>query len=351
MTVNMSEDMVSGISDSSVCVIVVAYNPGDELLSCLNSVKMSEGKIETTVVVVDNSSDATGRLVIEEAMHQGNIDVLLTSDSNLGFARAVNVGMRYADGANVLLLNPDAVLDPRCLTRLLNAANSDPAIGIATPVVRSEAGVRTMSAGRLPTISALLFHYSGLSSIFPRSSMFDGRYLFLKHHSHTDRDVEWAAGCCLLITRDTVSEIGCLSERWFMYGEDIEYCKRTLDAGKSIRLVAQATALHSMGVSVEKAGGPVSVMWPANTFDFYCQAYAPGWLRRTLWRTVFSTGLLSRAATTALRSTVKNESLSRARRLARFSRVVWTARPALNRAPDNPPTITEMYRNDSGETS
>ena len=96
-------------------------------------------------------------------------------------------------------------------------------------------------------------HSSGLSRAFPTSKTLRGRHLFLSHHAHEDQFVEWTSGCCLLIPRATIDRVGMLSERWFLYIEDTEYCKRVLDAGLKIKVLAKAHAFHEVGGSAQVA--------------------------------------------------------------------------------------------------
>ncbi|WP_353507178.1 glycosyltransferase family 2 protein [Gordonia sp. ABSL11-1] len=316
-----------GTEARCVATIVVTYNPGSELVDCLMSLR-SQGDF-VRIFVVDNSTQDSGRELVERLLAEGKIDVLIPSDENLGFARAVNMALRRTGNSDVFLMNPDAVLDKGCLRLLESRVKMDGDIGLLAPVVRSGPGVRTMSAGKLPTIGALFLHYSGLSRLMPNCAWLEGRYLFLDKHA-TDRDIEWAAGCCLYIPSVTVSSVGELSERWFMYGEDIEYCQRVTSSGLRIRLVGQAGAFHAMGTSVEQAGGVVSKMWPANTFDWYNITYRPGLLRRWLWRIVFSAGLISRSVLISMKSPSSTSARRRACRLARFGAAVWTTGPSLN---------------------
>lgn len=303
-----------------VVTLIVSYNSGADIEECIKSIPQ---RIGASIVVVDNDSANETKLILRKLLVDGQIEKLIENTENVGFAKAVNLGIRSLDDCDIFLMNPDASLEPGCLESLRSKSMSDSSMGLLTPVVYSDAGVRTMSAGMQPTIWRLFTHYSGLSRLFWRSSIFRGRYLFLDKHSNDDRFIEWAAGCCLYIPRRTIDRVGLLSEEWFMYGEDIEYCKRVLDSGMKILLDSNARAYHEMGVSVRASGGPVSVMWPRNTYDFYVKYYRPGFGRRLLWKSLFSAGLASRAILPVVRRPTSRAARVRAHRLLNFGKAVW----------------------------
>lgn len=277
-----------------VSVILVAYNNAEEIEGALVHVPRHR-YIQS--VVYDNSTDQGSSCRLVEIRDSGKIDILLGgTGENLGFARAVNAAIQNTSSENdILLLNPDTELDDGCFEHLRAAAYSDCRVAITCPVVYSHPSVKTMSAGEQPTIIRMLLHYSGISRIFHTSSALRGRYLFLSKHATVDRAVGWAAACVWYIRREAFEELGPLSERWFMYGEDAEYCRRANRYGWSIQLVSRARAYHAMGSTVRRAGKTVRRMWPINTYDYYCTEFAPGYLRRLIWRLVFTAGLGSRA--------------------------------------------------------
>lgn len=300
-----------------VAVVIVAFNNGDELKKCVYSVPRSA---HIRILVVDNSDTALGREMVDGLHASGLVNDVLRPGQNVGFSRGVNAGLRAtADDEDILLVNPDAVLDEGCLEILQAASKQDSNVALISPVVYSDTSVRTMTAGEQPTIWRLFLHYSFLSRIFSRVHFLRGRYLFLDKHAKTDRYVTWSAACVWYLPRQTIREYGGLSEEWFLYGEDIEYCRRIVKTKRRILLVAKARAYHGMAVSVSKADRSVSTMWPRNTYSYYVKEFNPGFVRRWLWRVVFSAGLYSRAQVYLLSTSTRE----RGRRLATLARSVW----------------------------
>lgn len=304
-----------------ISIIIVTYNSSDDIEECVHNIDRDD---QTRIVVVDNCSTDDTREILSKLEHDGLIDEVIESASNVGFAQGVNQAMRTVHDGAVFLLNPDAKLDRGTLDALRSADSSHPEVGIFSPVVYSNSNVRTMTAGKQPRIWPLFTHYSGLSRLFPRARALKGRHLFLDKHTDADQFVEWVAGCTMYIPQRTIESIGVLSEKWFMYGEDIEYCKRALDSGYKIMVLSNARAFHAMGSSVNTAPKTINTLWAQNTYRYYCSEFNPTIISKVVWRIIFSAGLTSRAAVWAIQGTLGNEvRRDQARRFFAFSRAVW----------------------------
>lgn len=323
------------MTDNRLAVAIVTYNSAHQIVDCIDS--LHDAAPGFSIVVRDNASTDSTADILRELKSQRRIDQLVLAEENQGFAVAVNDLIRRVPDRDVLLMNPDARISAEAVALLRKAIAEDPGVGIVAPVVRGNDDIRVMSAGRLPTLWPMFTHYSGLSRAFPEIGRLRGRHLFLDHHSRRDQLVEWTSGCCLLMPRRTIDKVGLLSERWFMYGEDTQYCKRVLDAGLSIKVIAQALAFHEVGASaavveeqkpavgaarvVEPASASrdVSTMWAANLYDFYLTEYRPSVLTRLAWKTVFTSGNALRAVIRLARRPGDRN----AKRLLRNAFAVW----------------------------
>lgn len=306
-------------------IIIVTYNAEKDAEACL---RILSGR---NVVVVDNDSqDGTRALLARISLEQPSVRTIL-NDDNVGFAVAVNQGLRAAPEGDVLLLNPDASIDPRSLDLLVESAAA-PGVGIVAPIIDNGPTVAVLAAGAQPRIWPLFTHYSGLSRMLPRLALVQGRHLYRPALRRGLTPVEWVSGGCLYLSAEARTRVPELTERWFMYGEDLDLCRRVAEAGLSVNLVAGANAVHALGASVNASGGPVSTMWARNTYDYYCVTYRPGPLRRFVWRAIFSGGLWSRAAAFDLMARRPGREASdlkdRAKRFRRHGLAVWvTASP------------------------
>lgn len=309
---------------SDATVILVTYNSEKDLDGCVRALG-EPGSFRVTVV--DNQSSDGSLKIARQLKSEGFVENVIDSGVNDGFARAVNRGIRKAGPGGIFLLNPDARISGDDLRRLIRAGEGDRTIGIIAPLVDSGPQVPTLAAGRQPRLWPLFTHFTGLARLFPRVDWLRGRHLYRRHHSYT-QDVEWVSGCALYLTQAGRAAVGELSERWFMYGEDIELADRVLRSGFRVVLDAGVAATHEIAASVNAAGSRVSTLWAENTYDFYVWRFSPGIVRRFLWRAIFSGGLWSRAVVLVLKSKRRSgdeaaEISSRATRFHRFARAVW----------------------------
>jgi GT2 family glycosyltransferase len=305
-------------------IIIVTYNAETDIEACLRSLS------GWNVVVVDNySQDGTTELLARISLEQPSMRTIL-NDENVGFAAAVNQALRAVPEGDVLLLNPDASIDSPSLD-LLRESAAAPGVGIVAPIIDNGPTVAVLAAGAQPRIWPLFTHYSGLSRMLPRLGLVRGRHLYRPALRPGLTPVEWVSGGCLYLSEEVRTQVPELTERWFMYGEDLDLCRRVTEAGYSVNLVAGAHAVHAVGASVNASGGPVSTMWARNTYDYYCVTYRPGPLRRFVWRAIFSVGLWSRAAAFDLMARRPGRQDSdlrdRAKRFRRHGLAVWVTAP------------------------
>lgn len=300
MTMSDSPNWLSGdLAQPLVSVIVVSFNSAQvigHMLAPLYGVPWVE------VIVVDNDSqDQTVPLLHEEFPEVG----VIQNGANLGFARAVNSGAAAAKGRHYLLLNPDAVITPGALQILVDALDRDPRIAIVAPRVEQPEGrLKVTEAGRVPDLRRMTTHWTGASRMASRLPWLEGTYLLAKS-AHKPRTVDWVSGACMLVRGDSWRELGGLSERWFMYAEDIEFCLRARDRGHVVQLESTALAHHLMGRSSNTSerstpertrARDVRSDWIINLYDLYSRRPAVGPVHRLLWKVVCVGGLISRVA-------------------------------------------------------
>lgn len=264
-------------------VVIVTYNSAAVIVSALGALS---GVEDVEVVVVDNASRDDTVDVVRRTWPGAT---LIVNDENVGFARAVNAGVEQSSGEQVMLLNPDAQIAADAVEVLREALLAHPG-DIVAPFVEQPAPQRIVSAGRMPTVWRMFTHYFGLSRLSPRSSFFEGHYLLPRQVRGT-MPVEWVTGACFAVDRRTWDEVRGLSERWFMYAEDVEFCHRVRRSGRQVWLVAAARARHLVGQSDSTAQTKVNSAWVLNLREFYAADLAPIRPAVTLWTVVVATGL------------------------------------------------------------
>lgn len=237
-------------------IIIVNYNTEEDTLHCLQSVYDS-GVPRLETIVVDNGSVDGSVAAIRNAFPQ--VDVIEAGE-NLGFARGVNRGVESAHGRYILLLNPDAVLMPGSLATFLAFAAEHPEYRMyggrnLTP----EGSNDPTSCWGAPTLWSLFCFATTLSTIFPRSSLFDPESLG-RWQRDSVREVPIITGSLLLISRDDWNLLGGMDPRFFLYGDDAEFSIRAHRRGLRPVIVPDATIIHANGGSTANSGKKMSMV-------------------------------------------------------------------------------------------
>lgn len=228
-----------------ISVIVVSFNTRDILRSCLQRLfSVTEG-LRLQLIVIDNASrDASADMVEQEFP-----DVhLIRSAINLGFAAANNLGFLAAKGDYVLLLNPDALLEPEALQRALGRMEADPSIGMGGGLLLGKDGQREPSARLFPSLLNEVLVLSGLAAKYPKSRFF-GRFDRTWDDSGQARAVDWVPGAFALMRREALDQVGPFDERFFLYYEEVDLCRRFHAQGWKIMYWPDVVIRHWGGES------------------------------------------------------------------------------------------------------
>jgi N-acetylglucosaminyl-diphospho-decaprenol L-rhamnosyltransferase len=317
-------------------VVLVSYNSREVILSALAPLVGVDG---VDIIVVDNASQDSTVSGIETQFPSVRV---MKMAENLGFAKAVNLGIESCRTANVMLLNPDAVVSIASVRTLVSAL-TEPGSGIVAPLIEDQGSrLGILPAGRFPTIWRMLLHFSGVSRMSAGRRALWGHYLRPANVTSRRLAVDWVTGACMVFSKDTWDLAGRLSERWFMYAEDIDFCFRVRSLGLSVCLLSDATASHLVGQSDSSGSYSANPAWILNLHDFYSSQLARSALHSFSWCFVVSLGLLSRSWAYWLRSVEnKNNDVGWSYEAARFRvfslAVLLRAVSALRPASDGKP--------------
>jgi GT2 family glycosyltransferase len=226
-----------------ISVVIVAWNAKHYLQLCLESLKAAPPRRNLEVLVVDNAS-ADGSAEMVEARFP---DVkLIKSNENLGFAKGNNVAIRQCQGRYIALVNPDVIVLPGCLDALADFLDQNPKVGNVGPRVLNADGTLQSSCRRFPTLWNNFCSASSLASVFKSSRFFAGEHMFFFPHDRT-LAVDVVVGCFSMIRREALEAVGVLDEGLFMYGDDVDWCRRCWNAGWEVAFFPGAQAIHDKG--------------------------------------------------------------------------------------------------------
>jgi N-acetylglucosaminyl-diphospho-decaprenol L-rhamnosyltransferase len=293
-----------------VQIVVVSYNSKHVIADSLCDIV---GHPDIRVTVVDNQSqDGTPEFIEREFP---SVQVI-RSGSNLGFAKAVNLGVAAGESPFLLLLNPDAIVDATVVLEMAARMEQNPSIGITAPhIVQPGGKLEILETGRFPTLWRVFTHYSGMSRLSSHVPILEGQFL-LQRSTTRSRDVDWVTGAVMMIRRSVFDHLDGLSTRWFMYAEDIEICLRVKRAGFRVIYYSDIRATHLMGGSDQFSPAETNSAPFVNLLDFYERDLAPNRIAAAAWRLVVATGLATRSAAYGLKSHRGNNS----------ERAYWRAR-------------------------
>ena len=231
---------------TELAVIIVSYNTRELTLLAIETLLENAGDMAMEVIVWDNASSDGSCDAISEAFPDLN---LVRSPENLGFAAANNRAIELSNSDWVLLLNPDTETQKGAIQNLLNFAKMHPKAGIVGGrTVFPDGSLNIASCWNKITVWSLFCRSTGLSQIFPRSSVFNSEAIG-DWKRDSVREVDIVVGCFLLTSRSLWDELGGFKEKYFMFGEETDLCLRAAKLGYSPMITPDAQIVHHVGAS------------------------------------------------------------------------------------------------------
>jgi N-acetylglucosaminyl-diphospho-decaprenol L-rhamnosyltransferase len=228
-------------------IVIVSWNVRDLLRRCLHSILDVSHSMHVEVVVVDNAStDGSSDMVQAEfpGVH------IVANSENRGFPAANNQGLAVAQGRYVLLLNPDTEVIEDGLATLAAFAEAHPDVGMVGPQLLYPDGSVQSSRRRFPTLATAVFESTWLEPYALRRLL--KRYYVLDRPDDAVQDVDWVTGAAMMARREAVEQVGPLDEGFFMYSEELDWCRRFREAGWRVVYLPTARVIHHEGKSSEQ---------------------------------------------------------------------------------------------------
>ena len=225
-------------------IVIVTWNCDGFIAQCLRSLETVRSS-STELLVVDNASTDTTTEIVRREFPWVR---LIENKANVGFAKANNIAIEAATGQYLCLINPDVVVLPGCIQDMLSFMDGHDSVGVMAPAMVGSDGQVVRSCMRLPTVWNCLCDALALYRVFPHSALFGGQNM---HDFSRDsvQDVDVLNGWFWLVRRAAIAQVGLLDERFFMYGEDVDWCTRFRRAGWRLVYYPLAKAIHYGGGS------------------------------------------------------------------------------------------------------
>ena len=247
-------------------IIIVNYNAHDLLRDCLASIYEHHGDLVIETIVVDNNSgDGTAEMI------KCNFPevTFIKAGTNVGFARANNMGLKVAHGNYILFLNPDTLILKGTLQRLTNFIVNNPDVGIVGPRMNDPDGTVQTFGPQWPLtplhiLLSILFVSEESKKRFPR--------VLSVHNPETSGTVIKLCGGCMLLPKDIAVRVGGFDDRFFMYAEDTDICEKVRRAGRKVYYLSDAHIIHFGGASTP-LNSPFSILMMRESTERYIAKY------------------------------------------------------------------------------
>lgn len=268
-----------------VSVIIVTWNSADEISHCIDSIVRNSEGIRTEIIVVDNaSSDDTVEILRSLAAKHSQLKLIINK-TNTGFTKGCNSGIEASSGDSVLLLNPDTVVTQGALKKLFDRLFSEDKLGGVAPQLLNKDNTVQISCRTFPEYPDMFYELSLLSSILPESKIFS-RWKMNYFDHRSERFVDQPMAAALMVKRKVLDLIGNFDERFFMFFNDVDLCKKIHDNGYKILFYPEAKIYHDKGVSIYKDRARMIKAWNTDCVAYFKKYHdnflLHGWLNPSL---------------------------------------------------------------------
>ena len=233
-------------------VIIVSFNTKKLTIDCLKSIEKEGSKLSIEVIVVDNNSSDGSREGLESFKTDKFKYASILNDSNTGYAKANNQGIKIAKGKYILLLNSDTLVHKNSLGELIAFDERTPDAGVVGSKLLNIDGSLQSSCYNFPTIKNAILEY-----FFGKKGLFDK---FAPKGSEPTT-VDALVGAAFLITPEAKKKVGVLDERYWAYFEDIDYCRQVWKNGLKVYYLPSSIITHYHGASFKKATNDDATRW------------------------------------------------------------------------------------------
>lgn len=232
------------MTPGTVSVVIVTHNSAADIARCLSSLREHTSPHE--IIVVDNASKDDTGAIIERQFPEVQ---LISRGTNAGLSAAINDGVWASSGECVLQLNPDTWVEEDVLSPVAAYFAAHPDVGVVGPRILNADGTLQLSCRAFPGYTTALFNrYSLLTRLAP-GNRFSRRYLLTDFDHASERDVDWVSGAAMFFRRSAFDAVGGWDSGFFLFNEDVDFCKRVHDAGMRVVYYPRVSVYHRIGVS------------------------------------------------------------------------------------------------------
>jgi len=256
-------------------VIIVNYKSTHQLLRCLESFAAETTRTPVKVIVYDNTAN-DGIGFVEKKFPE----VTIRHDGrNLGFAGAANKALAESDAPYITLLNPDTIVLRGFFKTMLSYMEKNGDVGIAGPGILNGDGSIQGSARSFPNaLTGLFGRGSMLTKLYPKNRISRANILIDRSNGGSPIEVDWVSGACMVVRREAIDQVGPLDERFFLYWEDADWCRRMHQKGWKVIYFPEPRVVHYVGGSSSSRIFRSMLDFHVSAYKLFCK-YSNNWAR------------------------------------------------------------------------
>lgn len=231
---------------NAIDIILVNYNSTPLTIDAIDSIYGHLNGVSAKIIVVDNASNDHPERISQQFPHVQ----LVINQKNLGYSKAINKAIEHSRSGYLVIMNPDTVVVNGFFTDVLKFMRHNGQVGIVGPKIYNKDGSVQGSARRFPSIRTALFgRNSFLTKMFPNNPVTQSEFFCFQSNDNIFMNVDWVSGACMVLKREAFRAINGFDERFFLYWEDTDLCKRMRQAGYEVVYYPKAEVTHFVGVS------------------------------------------------------------------------------------------------------
>lgn len=230
---------------ADLSIIIINYKTPEILSLCIKSLKSTVFKVRYEIIVVDVESDYKTEYFIRDSFPD---IIFVPITKNVGYSKSVNAGIKKisAGGKYLLVLNADIIAKPEAVDKMFSHMENDPKIGILGPQLLNFNNTFQNSYFRFYTPRVILYRRTILKGFSFAKKALD--HFLMKESDHNlTQPVNWLMGSALFIRRAALEKVGPMDERFFMYFEDVDWCRRFWDNGFRVVYYPEVKMMHYHG--------------------------------------------------------------------------------------------------------
>jgi hypothetical protein len=245
----------------NLSIIITHYKTPELLDLCIKSIKENIGNLDHEIIVVDSESKEETREFIKEKYPEIKI---IPFEKNLGYSKIVNTGIKSAVGKYILILNADIIVLENAISELLGYLENNPQAGIVGPQLLDFTNNIQDSCFSNPTIPAILSRRTFLGKTKWGKAALE-KFTIENQNGKSAREIDWVQGSAMMVRKKAIDEVGLWDEKFFMYFEDADWCRRFWQKGLKVIYLPSAKMVHYYHRSSKRFGAILDAIFNKQT--------------------------------------------------------------------------------------